>query len=426
MVRFPSRAACAAAALGLAALLATAAHAQSSYTVTDLGTLNKGYQSYPYAINSSTSNILVVGRTIGASSDQGFFWSTSGGMVGLNGIDLHNGKTYRADPTGLNSHGDVVGQSIPNDSTSVNYRAFYWNPSRGAGNSLNLDPANTSTGSTANAINESGVIVGQANGRAVYWLPAGLPVAYTLPMTLNLPPNLANGVAVTADQINANGDILGSCADVNWIRYAVVWKNAGSPAAPSYGAPAVLGSGTHERVMNGVGQVVATVTGPGQSLFSPLIDGTYGAVSLSYLGVSSVQLWGLNDSGLMSGHAITLSGNQMRAAAWTPDGSIINLGTLGGTVSRAYSIHFKGLGQTLNSSGEGIGYSTLSSGVYHGLRWNLGTGIQDLNSSVLTPSKGIFSYLKDAACITDEGYITGSGILAKGGDEHAYLLTPKL
>ena len=41
--------------------------------------------------------------------------------------------------------------------------------------------------------------------------------------------------------------------------------------------------------------------------------------------------------------------------------------------------------------------------------------MRDLNSAALTPSKATFSFLLDAACITDNGYIAGQGARSKGG-----------
>jgi probable HAF family extracellular repeat protein len=408
----------------------SSARAQSSYTVTELAPLPKGsYGSFPIAINSKDpTNIRVVGRTLSTTTPQGFFWSTKTGMLAIPAINLNNGPTYTTRPAAVNSRGEVAGSSVPSTSTTVNYRAIYYSVS---GGTVNLDPKST-TGSSAAGISEAGVIIGEVGGKAVYWQPSS-PGVYSQPIPLSpltLPDGSPNGRTEQVSQISPSGDILGQCRDGNDINHAVVWKNTGSSAsAPIYGPPIDLGwpnggMGSSPRIMNSAGQVVANWHN-GQFLTN-FNTQPVDPVLLGDLGANNSQVWGINDSGYMAGHSGIVNssgGTELRAALWAPDGTITPLGTLGGTHSRAYSTRFYGLGHTINNAGQVIGFSTLTNGEYRGFRWDSTNGILDLNR--LTPDLKTFAYLKDAAGITDEGYIIGSGITAKGKNERAYLLTPQ-
>jgi probable HAF family extracellular repeat protein len=426
-------------ALALTALLGGSAHAQSSYAVTELAPLPKGsYGSFPLAVNSKdATNIRVIGRTLSTTTPQGFFWSTKTGMLVIPGINLGGGLTYTSRPRALNSLGEVVGQSVSSGSPGTG-RALYWNDS--VKRTVNLDP-NGTIDSLAADINDAGVIVGESwqnGGAVVYWQPSGSSRGvYGPPLALSpllFADGSPNGRTEQVNQINANSDILGRCRDANGIIHAVVWKNQGASARePIYGAPADLGwpsegLESYPRVMNNVGHVAAAwyngQTGTTEQLLTS--PGSSAHVLLDGLDANNDQVWGINDSGTMAGHAgiLNASGNtELRAALWTPTGRIQLLGTLGGTHSRAYGHRFNGMGQTINNAGQVIGFSTLANGEYHGFRWDSVNGMRDLNR--LTPDLKTFAYLKDAAGITDEGYIVGSGITAKGKNERAYLLTPR-
>ncbi len=126
------------------------ARAAPTYTITDLGVLPGGVSSTATAIDAAGE---VVGYTTFAdNTTEAFYWTQSGGMVGLGGT---NSKAY-----GVNG-GDVVGI------TGGNGKAFKW--TSGTGTVL-LDPSNSGQ---ANAINANGVAVGNrvavAQNRVLTW-----------------------------------------------------------------------------------------------------------------------------------------------------------------------------------------------------------------------------------------------------------------
>ena len=137
----------------------------------------------------------------------------------------------------------------------------------------------------------------------------------------------------------------------------------------------------------------------------------------------------LNADGHIAVNAKTAAG-YYHACIWLPNvpnasaGRLVDLGTLGGATSHAnvpYGKHY-----CLNSHTVLVGYSDLANGASHGFRWDLSTmQMRDINDSTLTPIKGAFSYFEDGACINDGGFIAGRGLTLKGGQERAYLLTPK-
>ena len=69
-----------------------------------------------------------------------------------------------------------------------------------------------------------------------------------------------------------------------------------------------------------------------------------------------------------------------------------------------------------------MGYSITIS-VAHAIIWDKVNKMRDLNNKSLTPNKATFSYLRDACGISDNGYIVGAGVNAKG-NYRACLLTP--
>jgi probable HAF family extracellular repeat protein len=97
----------------------------------------------------------------------------------------------------------------------------------------------------------------------------------------------------------------------------------------------------------------------------------------------------------------------------TGSGANINLGTLGGDASEAYSI---------NDAGQIVGWSYDSSSNSRACLFDpTGRGNNiDLNTLV-APSSGWFLY--SANYINDNGWIVGNGTIY--GQSHAFLLTPE-
>jgi probable HAF family extracellular repeat protein len=116
---------------------------------------------------------------------------------------------------------------------------------------------------------------------------------------------------------------------------------------------------------------------------------------------------GVNDSGMVVGHAAT-AGNQLHAFLY--DGSMRDLGTLGGSHSYAYGV---------NAAGWAVGHSWLANGpASHAFVYN-GAGMLDLNGLVLN---GDGWELLEAYSVNDAGQIVGAGLYH--GQRTAFRLDP--
>jgi probable HAF family extracellular repeat protein len=135
---------------------------------------------------------------------------------------------------------------------------------------------------------------------------------------------------------------------------------------------------------------------------------------LGTLGGSQSRAFGINSSGQTVGSSFTAFDVAQHAFRSSPNGQAIvltDLGTLGGTFSEAIAI---------NSFGMVVGDSSYSPGQttpVHAFIYD--TQMRDLNS-LIPPSSGWA--LGSATGINDLGQITGVGTL--GGQSHAFLLTP--
>jgi probable HAF family extracellular repeat protein len=115
----------------------------------------------------------------------------------------------------------------------------------------------------------------------------------------------------------------------------------------------------------------------------------------------------INASGQVVGHSPTVGFNAAHAVLWSASNVVQDLGTLGGSRSRAIDI---------NDAGQVIGTSTLSGDVTtHFFLWESGKGIQDL-----TPVLG--NNVNAIVAINNAGQIAGS--YSTNGQTHAFLYTP--
>lgn len=119
-------------------------------------------------------------------------------------------------------------------------------------------------------------------------------------------------------------------------------------------------------------------------------------------------------NGMATGYAINKSEQvagttQNNHAALYNGTSVLDLGTLGGTQSRANGI---------NDSGQVVGDADVTGGTGQHAFLYSGGKMTDLNSFVSTTGL----VLNRANSVSNTGYITGSGTI--GGQSHAFLLTP--
>ncbi len=115
----------------------------------------------------------------------------------------------------------------------------------------------------------------------------------------------------------------------------------------------------------------------------------------------------LNDSGQVVGYSNPAGSNLVHAFVY--DGSMHDLGTLGGSNSYA---------QGINNHGIVVGFSDTSTGADHAFIYDAMHGMIDLNSLISPASGWVLSH---ANGINDAGQIVGDGIV--DGQQHAFVLT---
>jgi len=170
--------------------------------------------------------------------------------------------------------------------------------------------------------------------------------------------------------------------------------------------------------VNSSGYIAGWSNGPTRqqraTLWTP-IGGPYDLGALSgAIGASLATA--INDLGQLVGFSQPASGSGLHAFLWTPSapgattGTMIDLGTLGGTNSWAMGV---------NDAGVVVGRSLTSSGGSRAFRWTAGGGMEDLG----TLGTGETSF---AAGINAQGQIVGYSEVSPGGVWHAFLWTPSV
>lgn len=181
---------------------AGAAAAQTSYTVTDLGTLSG-------ANSAKVSDINRSGQIVGTSANHAFLWS-SGVMTDLGTLGGSASMAYS-----INDSGMVVGQAA---TASGEMHAFVWQ------NGVMKDLGIADETSAARGINSKGDIVGVAYAKNV----RGGAVLWSGGQRQSLGDLGPSGSGSTAISINDKGQIAGvssGFATNQGVVRAVVWLN---------------------------------------------------------------------------------------------------------------------------------------------------------------------------------------------------------
>ena len=213
-----------------------------------------------------------------------------------------------------------------------------------------------------------------------------------------------------ARDINSAGQVVGSAQTASGEYHGFLWL-----PEPAYGLPAgmtdltALGVSSHPTAINEAGQMVgATATGTHVSLWTP--EG--GTIDLGTLGGTRSYAGAINEVGQVAGWSTTANG-ETHAFLWEdlngngqsdPD-EMVDLGTLGGTVSTA---------RYINNVGQVAGYSHTASGEWHAFLWTPEDGMIDLGTL-----GGRYSWARD---INSAGQVVGHSYTASG-ENHAFLWT---
>jgi probable HAF family extracellular repeat protein len=359
------------------------AFAWQNGTLTDLGTLPTGSNSFAYFI--SDNGLIVGGSDIGTfdpNTQQPEFhavrWSngtiTDLGMPGLGGTSSL--------ATGVNDTGQVAGfaqNAIPDPFSiaglGTQTRAFLWQ------NGVMQD-LNTLGGPDAFAqeVNNNGQVA---------------------------------GVSYTTDKPNPNTGLPPL--------HPFLWQNGKMKDLGTFGGANVFGPFLYG--LNSRGEVTGVMALPGNQTSHAFLWNGQKLIDLNAgggLGGTYSQPGALNDAGEVVGLA-TLSGDQANHAFIWKNGVMTDLGTLhGDPCSEAGSI---------NSSGQVVGASQSARGgcnfYTRAFLWEGGGPMVDLNALLSAPASLL---LTGASWINDVGEITGRGTPAGCGDTdmcgHAFLLIP--
>lgn len=357
-----------------------AANAQS-YSAYNLGALSSGAlaagggsgvpgePSGAYGLND-------LGQVVGSINGKAFYTGANGkDMVVLDvppfaggpGNALANGESGLGSvAVGINNQGQVVGNvyyQFGGGCCVVPMTQSFITGTNGIG----LSAVQGIGGYTAaTAVNNTGQITGVSGGYTGF---------VSGPQATGLTPFLNSNLAVSATAINDVGQVAGT--------YYV-------PAPPG---SQYLSLGMH-----------AYVTGANGQGFHDL-----GSLNNNNLGSSATAI---NSQGIVVGDAGVWNGatNASRAFMSTQSGNLVDIGTLGDSLSYAYAYGINTAGQIVGAS------STAGNAQLHAFVTGAnGAGMVDLNSLVTLADH---SYLVGAVAINNNGQI-----LANGADGNAYLLT---
>jgi S-layer protein (TIGR01567 family) len=293
-------------------------------TITDLGTLRGGYESYARGINN---NGQVAGYSdTGTDYGHAFIWQ-NGVMNDLGDLNENYSEDYiehysRAE--GINDKGQIVGVS----SAGVDQlHTFIWQN----GLMTDIGTLDHKLCSEASGINENGQIVGYSDDgmgndmHAFLWLNGSMTDLGTLP----------GGYNNCAYKINDKGQVVGYSSTQFGAVYAFLWQNGTMTDLGTLAESSSCAYGINEK-----GQVVGyseTETGEYHAFLWQ--NGTM--IDLGTLpGGHNSCAYGINEKGQVVGYSDTETG-ATRAFLWQ-NGTMIDLGTLAGSNSCAYGINDKG------------------------------------------------------------------------------------
>jgi probable HAF family extracellular repeat protein len=336
------------------------------YLVTDLGTLPGGSFSYAAGVNNlgQVAGTSQVVNSFSALVIHAFLWTKSGGMQDLGTLpDLYDDPNFSSWANGVNDLGLVVGGSWFDP---INNHAFAWSHTGGM---QDLGTAPGTQCSDAQSINLFGQVVGTAYEEPAIGEQCSLGHAFlwTNAGGMQLLGHLPDGLYSEASSINVFGQVVG-IADTD----EIYPPNPGKYDAFLWtrrDGMVDLGAWTPAAI-NDLGQVVGS--GPFQS-------------------------------------------NSSQAVLWARHRGLRDLGTLpGGKSSSAAAIDDFDLV---------VGQSTTAGSPYtpHAMLWSQHSGMWDLNDLISANSGWVLS---SATGINILGQVVGYGTI--NGQEHAFLLTPKL
>jgi len=312
--------------------LVSAGLAQTTYTITDLGTLNGGFYSIGRGINDSGQ---VTGYSFTAAGDTHAFLYSGGSMTDLGTL----GGTYSYGQ-GINDSGQVTGYSQGTGST---IHAFLY-----SGGSMTDLGTLGGIYSIGQGINDSGQVTGLASTLD------GSQHAFLFSRGNMADLGTLGGSTSTGMGINASSQITGTSYTTGGLLDAFLY---GGGSMIDIGT---LGSGSIGKAINSTGQVTGL-------FYTTILFGPYHAflysggsmTDLGTLGGSYSEGLGINTSGQVTGDSSTTGDSAYHAFLYTPGAGMVDLNTLlpsgsGWTLVAAYGINDAGqiTGSGTNPNGE--------------------------------------------------------------------------
>lgn len=313
----------------------------------------------------------------------------------------------------VNAAGVVVGMSV--DMATFASRPMIYRD----GVLAPLPVLGSSSGGSADDLNNDGVIVGSLSGedntpRPVRWAADGTPFAL---------PTLGGDLGV-AEGVNDQGQIVGWSWTAEGNQHATLWDgdvpvDLGTVGEGEY-------SGATDINENGliVGYTATTFMAPEGAAGLPYTaviwtDGT--PTLLPPIGGFDAWALGINDAGVVIGVSTTAEeqfafGDGSHAVLWV-DGTPTDLGALPGG-DRSVATAINGAGFIVGYAAVIPGDETYVLGEHHACLWVAGE-LYDLNDLIPADSGWV---LDRANGINDDGLIVGAGLL--NGEGRAFLLVP--
>ncbi len=292
----------------------------------------------------------------------------------------------------------------------------------------------------ASAINNFGQVAGYTPGpeydHAVKW-DGRFPI--------DLHP--LNGAVSQATDINDSGQVVG------WGHGAPSSGDTRALLSDGVHLPAFLkpldGGASWANAINNAGSVVGNSSASDNATIHATLWQGDDAIDLGTLGGTSSFAYGINDAGQIVGES-RLSGDEISHATLWDGTSLTDLGALAGPSHFSFAsdinnrqqviggieVDSSGIqhvilwnGASVTDLGQGFAADINNNGQVVGTRdfaawlWDHGTG-SNLNEFLDTTTVNAGWYLRDAAGINDNGWITGTAVNSIDGRTRAYILTP--
>lgn len=278
----------------------------------------------------------------------GYYPLSQSGMIWTNGFASVLPQSYHGYGISINNQGEIVGTVI---SRSADTATIWQATPTGASYVGSLAGPAYNGQAFGEAVNNAGVVVGGSNP-AIVWHGTTATALGNAP---------GGAVSDTASAINASGTIVGY-ADGASGPVAVKWNGTTASLLPA------LNWGSNARGINDAGVIVGTVN-------------------------------------------LTSDNSRGTAAEWKGN-NLVQLGSLGGSLSQAYAI---------NNQGQVVGMSTDAAGTSYATLWN-GTTAINLNA-YLPPAMAQAGWvMSEADAINNNGWIAGDIYNASTMQDDVFLL----